>query len=97
MENTECEGSDEGDLVNRSTKKVRIRGTEEDRDIVMDTMSVTEKVLAWKDRLVGTGPQADEKTTALDRLDGEEDFELSEEDVESLLVNGTPSINFLNS
>ncbi|PPS03351.1 hypothetical protein GOBAR_AA17293 [Gossypium barbadense] len=94
MENTESEGSDEGDLVNRSTKKVRIRGTEEDRDIVMDTMSVTEKVLAWKDSLVGTGPQADERTTTLDRLDGEEDFELSEEDVESLLVNGTPSINF---
>ncbi|MBA0752416.1 hypothetical protein Gogos_001254 [Gossypium gossypioides] len=38
MENTEREGNDEGDLVNHSTKKVRIQGTEEDREVVMDTV-----------------------------------------------------------
>ncbi|PPS20269.1 hypothetical protein GOBAR_AA00322 [Gossypium barbadense] len=43
MESTECEGGDEGDLVNRSTKKVRIRQIEEDQDVVMDTTPAAEK------------------------------------------------------
>ncbi|KAK5844654.1 hypothetical protein PVK06_000794 [Gossypium arboreum] len=45
MESTECEGGDEGDLVNRSTKKVRIRQIEEDQDVVMDTTPAAEKYL----------------------------------------------------
>ncbi|MBA0733740.1 hypothetical protein Gogos_017721 [Gossypium gossypioides] len=88
MESTECEGGDEGDLVNRSTKKVPIRGMEEGWDVVMDTTLVAEKVLSWKDRLVGTRLRADERTTTSDGLDGAEEFKLLEEDVECSSVNG---------
>ncbi|MBA0759234.1 hypothetical protein Gotri_022149 [Gossypium trilobum] len=94
MESTECEGGDEGDLVNCSTKKVPIQGMEEDWDVVMDTTLVAEMVLSWKDRLVGMGLRADERTTTSDGLDGAKEFRLLEEDVERSLVNGIPSINF---
>ncbi|MBA0849510.1 hypothetical protein Goshw_016955 [Gossypium schwendimanii] len=87
MESTECEGGNEGDLVNCSTKKLPIRGMEEDWDVVMDTTLVAEKVLSWKDRLVGMGLRADERTTTSNGLDGVEEFRLLEEDVERSLVN----------
>ncbi|MBA0792152.1 hypothetical protein Gohar_016675 [Gossypium harknessii] len=81
MESTKCEGGDEGDLVNCSTKKVPIQGMEEDWDVVMDTTLVAEKVISWKDRLVGMGLQVDERTTTSDGLDGAKEFKLIEEDV----------------
>ncbi|PPD93410.1 hypothetical protein GOBAR_DD09656 [Gossypium barbadense] len=43
MEITEREGSDKCDLVNRSTKKVRIRYIEENRDVDMETTTVVEQ------------------------------------------------------
>ncbi|KAH1121020.1 hypothetical protein J1N35_004180 [Gossypium stocksii] len=94
MDSMECEGGDERDLVNHSTKKVQIRGIVEDRDVVMDTMPIAENVLSWKDRLIGMGLRADERMTTSDGLDGEEEFELLEEDVECSSVNDIPSIKF---
>ncbi|PPS13769.1 hypothetical protein GOBAR_AA06805 [Gossypium barbadense] len=48
----EHENIDEGDMANRSTKKVRIRETEGDLDVVMDSVPTTgnlchRKIVCW--------------------------------------------------
>ncbi|MBA0701196.1 hypothetical protein Goari_005644 [Gossypium aridum] len=52
------------------------------------------KLLSWKDRLIGTSIQADERTTITDSCQEDEDFDLSKVDVKCSLVNGIPSIDF---
>ncbi|MBA0561268.1 hypothetical protein Golob_018113 [Gossypium lobatum] len=91
MEITERDGSDEGDLVNRSTKKVRIRDIEENRDVDMETTTVASKTLSWKDQLLGIGFYPNERTTNTKGIEEDEDFELSEEDVERSSTNGSSS------
>ncbi|MBA0590892.1 hypothetical protein Gorai_019581 [Gossypium raimondii] len=88
MEITERDGSDKCDLVNRSTKKVRIRDIEENRDGDMETTTVAGKTLSWKDRLLGIGFYPNERTTNTEGIEEDEDFELSEEDVERSSTNG---------
>ncbi|MBA0742325.1 hypothetical protein Gogos_015393, partial [Gossypium gossypioides] len=88
MEITERDGSDEGDLVNRSTKKVRIQDIEENQDVDMETTTVAGKTLSWKDRLLGIGLYPNERTTNTEGIEEDEDFELSEEDVERSSTNG---------
>ncbi|KAH1072102.1 hypothetical protein J1N35_024430 [Gossypium stocksii] len=83
----EHENIDEGDMANRSTKKVRIREAEGDLDVVMDSVPTTRKPLSWKDCLLGTGFWADKRTKAMNNFDSEGDFELSS-------VNGILSIHF---
>ncbi|MBA0882014.1 hypothetical protein Goshw_009246 [Gossypium schwendimanii] len=88
MEITERDGSDEVDLVNRSTKKVRIQDIEENQDVDMETTTVAGKTLSWKDRLLGIDFYPNERTTNTEGIEEDEDFELSEEDVERSSTNG---------
>ncbi|MBA0841358.1 hypothetical protein Goarm_003854 [Gossypium armourianum] len=60
----------------------------------MDSASITEKPLLWKDRLMRTGLQAKGKTTTTNDISNEGEFELSETDVVRSSVNGIPSISF---
>ncbi|MBA0871437.1 hypothetical protein Goshw_025654 [Gossypium schwendimanii] len=94
MNSMERESSDEGEPAKRSTKKVCIRETEGDTDVAMDSASITEKPLLWKDRLMRTGLQAKGQTTTTNDISNEGEFELSETNVVRSSVNGIPSINF---
>ncbi|KAK5842580.1 hypothetical protein PVK06_004955 [Gossypium arboreum] len=94
MDSTEHECSDGGEVANRFTKKVRLRETEEESNVVMESTLTTEKPLSWKDRFVGTGIRANRQTATLDDLHEGGDFELSEDDVVRSMIDGNPSINF---
>ncbi|PPS14023.1 hypothetical protein GOBAR_AA06550 [Gossypium barbadense] len=82
MEITKRDGSDEGNLVNRLTKKVQRRDIEENQDVDMETTTVA-------------GLYPNERTTNTEGIEEDEDFELSDEDVEHSSINGIPSIKFL--
>ncbi|KAH1084179.1 hypothetical protein J1N35_023940 [Gossypium stocksii] len=94
MDLREHDGSDEGEPANRSTKKVRIRDIEENRDVVMEATQETGKSLSWKDRLMGLGLYSNEKTIVAIGTEEDEDIELTEDDVERSTINGIPSIKF---
>ncbi|MBA0849057.1 hypothetical protein Goshw_010719 [Gossypium schwendimanii] len=85
---------DEGNLANRSTKKVCIRATEGVLDVIMDPIRATGKPLSWKDRPLGTRLRADVRTKTMNNVDGKDDFELSETDIVRSSINGIPSIHF---
>ncbi|MFQ6660121.1 hypothetical protein Gotur_028737 [Gossypium turneri] len=85
---------DEGNLANRSTKKVRIRATEGVLDVIMDPIRATGKPLSWKDRLLGTRLRADVRTKTMNNFNGKDDFKLSETDIVRSSINGIPSIHF---
>ncbi|MFQ6628715.1 hypothetical protein Gotur_007069 [Gossypium turneri] len=88
MDSTELEEKDDIEIMSRSLKKVCIRETEENLDIVMDITPIVEKVLSWRDRLVGIELRADERITPLVGANGEGDFEISKNDIACSLVNG---------
>ncbi|KAH1032874.1 hypothetical protein J1N35_045048 [Gossypium stocksii] len=90
----EHDGSDEGELANRATKKVRIHDIEENRGAVMEATTNSGKTFSWKDRLIGTGLYPNVETTHARGLEEKDDFELSEGDVERSAINGVPSIKF---
>ncbi|MBA0706053.1 hypothetical protein Golax_018194 [Gossypium laxum] len=85
---------DEGNLANRSTKKVCIRAMEGVLDMIMDPIRATGKPLSWKDRPLGTRLRADVRTKTMNNVDGKDDFELSETDIVRSSINGVPSIHF---
>ncbi|MBA0575931.1 hypothetical protein Golob_024050 [Gossypium lobatum] len=85
---------DEGNLANRSTKKVCIRATEGVLDVIMDPIRATGKPLSWKDRPLGTRLRAYVRTKTMNNVDGKDDFELSETDIVRSSINGIPSIRF---
>ncbi|MBA0823464.1 hypothetical protein Goarm_020194 [Gossypium armourianum] len=85
---------DEGNLANRSTKKVRIRATEGVLDVIMDPIRATGKPLSWKDRPLGTRLRADVRTKTMNNFNGKDDFKLSETDIVRSSINGIPSIHF---
>ncbi|MBA0826466.1 hypothetical protein Goarm_011312 [Gossypium armourianum] len=60
----------------------------------MDLASITKKPLSWKDRLIGTGLQAEGQTTTSNAFSDEGEFELSKIDVVCSLVNGILLISF---
>ncbi|PPD98291.1 hypothetical protein GOBAR_DD04669 [Gossypium barbadense] len=94
MDTTEHECSDDGEVANRFTKKVRLRETEEESNVVMESTLTTKKPLSWRDRLVGTSLRANRQTATLDDLHEGGDFELSEDDIVRSMIDGNPSISF---
>ncbi|KAH1038326.1 hypothetical protein J1N35_040069 [Gossypium stocksii] len=94
MESTWQENSEGIGVNNRSTKKVRIKGTEGDKDVVIEAVLTSVKPRSWKECLVGTGLWVKGKVATMDNFDDGEDFELLDVDVMRSSVNGIPSINF---
>ncbi|MBA0729979.1 hypothetical protein Golax_025891, partial [Gossypium laxum] len=60
----------------------------------MESTPTIEKVLSWKDCLLGIGLRVEERATTTDIFHNKEDFALSKTDVVRSPINGIPSINF---
>ncbi|KAH1131346.1 hypothetical protein J1N35_002724 [Gossypium stocksii] len=75
-ESAEHEGCDDGDPSIEPTKKARLRGFEESRDVDMETTKEARKPFSWKDRLIGTGLYQIEKSPNVAEAEEDEDFEL---------------------
>ncbi|KAK5841946.1 hypothetical protein PVK06_004272 [Gossypium arboreum] len=93
-EPSEHKRDDECVSATTATKKVRLRNSEESRDVDMETIKETRKSLSWKDRLMGLGFYQNETLTNAAEAEEDEDFELSTDDMERSIINGVPSINF---
>ncbi|PPS17762.1 hypothetical protein GOBAR_AA02785 [Gossypium barbadense] len=90
----EHDGSDEGEPTNHATMKFQIRDIEENQNTVMEATTNSEKTISWKDRLLGTRLYPNVETTNARGSEEEDDFELSEGDVERSIINDIPSIKF---
>ncbi|XP_012453509.1 uncharacterized protein LOC105775544 [Gossypium raimondii] len=70
-------------------KKVRFRGGDVDTNNIMMIDSSPEKPISWKDMLVG---QSSKET--FNDLEGKDDLDILEGDIQKSFVNGVPSISF---
>lgn len=73
IDNKSC---DEKEGANRFTKKVRIKGKEDDKDVAMEAEPATERVRPWKDMLMGTGLMAEERSSIVEVCQEDDNFEI---------------------
>ncbi|MBA0586311.1 hypothetical protein Gorai_017055, partial [Gossypium raimondii] len=62
----------------------------------METNLAPNKPRSWKDCLMGTGLQINDKTETSTRDEDDDDLDLREDDIVRTSVNGIPAIEFSN-
>ncbi|MBA0550052.1 hypothetical protein Golob_021032, partial [Gossypium lobatum] len=85
-ENSDFEKSIAEELI---PKKVRFRGEDVDTMSNMMIDTTLEKPISWKDMLVGQSSK-----DSFNVLEGKDDLDILDGDIQKSLVNGVPSISF---
>ncbi|MBA0798803.1 hypothetical protein Gohar_009361 [Gossypium harknessii] len=81
---------------NRQSKEGVVNIQERDANVVMETNLAPNKPRSWKDCLIGTGLQINDKTESSTRDEDDDDLDLFEDDIVRTSVNGIPAIEFSN-
>lgn len=83
-----------GEIANRSTKKVRIRGDNEGSDEEMLPAPADPPPRSWKDRLLGSGIGDGAKSVRAANMFDKDEFVLADFDIIRSIIDGMPSIEF---